>query len=117
MFLEALFLHSLCVTYKGHAMDCTLLQGVSWFISWGWTLWETQGLWYSSCLLPGATGLPGSSQEKKKKMCSAVERYSLCYAKDRGKGRNTECGKEGMNCPLHKSSLSCTHFTPWLELI
>lgn len=26
-----------------------------------------QGLWYSFCLLPGVTGLPGSLQGKKKK--------------------------------------------------
>lgn len=58
-----------------------------------------QGLRYSFCLLPGVTGLPGSLQGKKKKKCSAVERNSLCYAKDRMKGRNTECGREGMNCP------------------
>lgn len=70
-------------------------------------------------LLPGVTGLQILCKRKKKPIikCSAVERYSLCYAKDRGKGRNTECGREGMNCPLHRSSLSCIHFPPWLEII
>lgn len=53
-----------------------------------------KGLWYRFCLLPSVMGLPGTLQAEKKK-CSAMERYSLCYAKDNVKRRNTECRQGG----------------------
>lgn len=65
MFLEALFLHSVCVIYKGHTMDCPFLQCVSCSVSWDWTLWESRTL-EQLLPLPGVTGLPGSLQEEKK---------------------------------------------------
>lgn len=45
-----------------------------------------QGLWYSFCLLPGVTGLPGSLQGKKKKaFCSGKEQLVLCQGQNEGK--------------------------------
>lgn len=50
--------------------------------------------------------------KRKKKYVSATVKYSLCYTKDRGKRRNTECRQRGGELSVTQGSdLSCIHFT------
>lgn len=65
---------------------CTLLQGVSWSVSWGWTHWETRTLVQ---LLPPAwchrAAWFFARQKKKKVFCSGKEQLVLCQGQNEGK--------------------------------
>lgn len=65
---------------------CTLLQGVSWSVSWGWTHWETRT---PVQLLPPAwchrAAWFFARQKKKKVFCSGKEQLVLCQGQNEGK--------------------------------